>query len=262
MKHFFFFLLFLFALASCNNNNTNTALKAMTDEKAMLVTQEAPDTFGTDTVSTAYLMGKYEPSTRSEFAKIEAKYTDKEAIYLRKEAYTAFKKMFVAAEKDGVKLKILSATRNFAYQKRIWENKWETAPINKIKEASKRATAILEYSAMPGSSRHHWGTDMDLNSLNGGDFESGVGLKIYTWLSENASSYGFCQPYTKKGKLRQTGYNEEKWHWSYLPMAQKLTEVARKKLKNEMITGFLGAETAIKLDVVNNYVLSINPECK
>ncbi|MEY4904167.1 MAG: hypothetical protein RLZZ292_1982, partial [Bacteroidota bacterium] len=107
----------------------------------------------------------------------------------------------------------------------------------------------------------HWGTDIDLNSLNGGDFESGVGLKIYTWLSENASTYGFCQPYSKKGKARPTGYNEEKWHWSYLPIAQKLTEVARKKLKNEMITGFLGAEAAVKLDVVNNYVLGINKDC-
>jgi zinc D-Ala-D-Ala carboxypeptidase len=180
---------------------------------------------------------------------------------LRKEAYTAVKKMFTAAEKDGVKLKILSATRNFTYQKRIWLAKWLSAPNNKIKDTSKRAEAILEYSAMPGSSRHHWGTDIDLNSLNGGDFESGVGLKIYTWLSENASTYGFCQPYSKKGKTRPTGYNEEKWHWSYLPIAQKLTEVARKKLKNEMITGFLGAEAAVKLDVVNNYVLGINKDC-
>lgn len=45
-------------------------------------------------------------------------------------------------------------------------------------------------------------------------------------------------------------------------MARKLTEFARHELKNEDISGFLGAETAAQIDVVNKYVLGINPVCR
>ncbi len=49
---------------------------------------------------------------------------------------------------------------------------------------------------MPQASRHHWGTDVDINSVEPEYFESGQGLKEYTWLQENAWKFGFCQPYT------------------------------------------------------------------
>jgi D-alanyl-D-alanine carboxypeptidase len=55
---------------------------------------------------------------------------------------------------------------------------------------------IMNYSAMPQASRHHWGTDVDINSVEPEYFESGQGLKEYTWLQENAWKFGFCQPYT------------------------------------------------------------------
>ena len=65
---------------------------------------------------------------------------------------------------------------------------------------------------MPGStSRHHWGTEIDIHSLKNGDFADGEGLKIYEWLTTHAEDYGFYQPYTA-----EQGYEEEeKWHWSY-----------------------------------------------
>ena len=63
------------------------------------------------------------------------------------------------------------------------------------------------------------------------------------------------------GSDRKTGYFEEKWHWTYLPVSTKLTEQAKLNLKNEMISGFLGAETAAKIDVVQNYILGISPAC-
>jgi len=49
---------------------------------------------------------------------------------------------------------------------------------------------------MPGTSRHHWGSDVDLYSLEDIDFLKGNGKIIYQWLTDNAASYGFCQPYT------------------------------------------------------------------
>jgi zinc D-Ala-D-Ala carboxypeptidase len=207
------------------------------------------------TVTTEYLMGKFEPSENADFVSVDKTYASKEGMYLRKETYEAFKKMHAAAAKEGVDLTIISATRNFEHQKNIWETKWYAL---KDKTAEARAKKILEYSAMPGASRHHWGTDMDLNNLSNPYFEKNGGAKIYQWLQAHANEYGFCQPYTAG---RPTGYNEEKWHWTYMPLSKNFTAIAGKYLKNDMIQGFKGSQTAVKLDIVNNFILGINKGC-
>jgi len=216
-----------------------------------------------------YLMGKFDPAKHPDFTAIPAAYADREGLYLRKDAFEAYKKMHAAAKADGVKLVIISATRSFHYQKGIWEAKWngsrqvEGKDLSKtIPDPQKRALKILEYSSMPGTSRHHWGTDFDLNDLEDAYFQSGEGAKVYEWLTAHASEFGFCQVYSPKGPDRPDGYNEEKWHWSYLPVAKQLTDFAAAQLKDDMITGFRGAEAAKSIGVVEKYVLGINPECR
>lgn len=215
-----------------------------------------------------YLMGKFDPEQHPDFTRIDPNYADNGNRFLRKDAYEAFKKMYAAALKDGIKLTIISATRNFEAQKGIWEAKWtggrqvDGEDISKtIADPRQRALKILEYSSMPGSSRHHWGTDIDLNNLNNEHFRSGEGKKVYEWLRAHAHEYGYCQPYSPKGAERPDGYNEEKWHWSYMPVSQKLTQLAQEKLTDDMISGFKGAETAKSIGIVNKYVLGINQEC-
>ncbi len=223
-----------------------------------------------DFISLEYIMGKFDPSKDKGFVAIPLKYSDREGMYMRKEAMKAFEEMNEAALKDGVKLVIRSAARNFDYQKGIWEKKWTGATklsdgtnvATDIPSAKAKALKILEYSSMPGSSRHHWGTDIDFNSFENSWFESGEGLKLFNWLEANASKYGFGRPYSKKGSDRPHGYNEEKWHWSYLPIANSLTAFAERQLKNEMIQGFQGAETASEIDIVSKYVLGIHSSCK
>jgi LAS superfamily LD-carboxypeptidase LdcB len=124
-----------------------------------------------------------------------------------------------------------------------------------------RAKKILEYSSMPGSSRHHWGTDIDLNNFENDWFETGEGLKMYQWMENHAAEYGFCQPYSKKDAQRPNGYNEEKWHWSYTPLAKKYTDAAAAGLKDSMLGGFEGAVAAKDVEIVRNYVLGINKAC-
>lgn len=216
------------------------------------------------------ITGSFEPDQENEFVKIDIKYADREGLFLAEEAYKAFVSMHTAASKEGIQLIIKSATRNFNYQKGIWERKWNGE--TKIEEGTNakiaypnsriRALKILEYSSMPGTSRHHWGTDIDLNNFENEWFESGEGLRIYNWLTKHAGEYGFCQVYTAKGNQRPEGYNEEKWHWSYLPLAQKYTNIAKEHLTDEMIKSFQGAEVATDIGVVNKYVLGINPLCK
>ncbi len=224
------------------------------------------DTFA----SLAYLTGRFEPADHPDFVKVAPAYTDGDPYLLHRETYAAFERMHAAAKADGVTLTMVSATRNFERQKQIWEAKWNGERLLEGKDKADevypdpadRARAILRYSSMPGTSRHHWGTDIDLNDLNNGYFAGGEGLEVYKWLTAHAAEYGFCQPYTAKGAERPEGYEEEKWHWSYLPLATKLTDFAARELADEDITGFAGAEAAPRIGVIRNYVLGINKECR
>ena len=153
----------------------------------------------------AYLMGKFDPATDSNFVKIPVQYANTATRYLRKEALEAFIRMHDAARADGIKLTIVSATRNFAAQKSIWEAKWEGRRLveganisNTIPDPAERALKILEYSSMPGTSRHHWGTDIDINSLNSNYFKKSPGKEVHTWLSAHAAAFGYCQTYSPK----------------------------------------------------------------
>jgi LAS superfamily LD-carboxypeptidase LdcB len=212
-------------------------------------------------VGKKYLLGKFDETKDERFVKIDSLYARGSAVgkFLRKESYDAFVKMAKAAKKDGVTLFILSATRNFNSQKIIWENKWdgktkvEGKDLTTVADLPERARLILLYSSMPGTSRHHWGTDMDLNSLDNDYFASGEGLKIYTWLQSHAAAFGFCQPYSSKANGR-TGYEEEKWHWSYLPLSNEFLNEYKKQLSYTDLSGFKGAEVGAKLNVIENYV--------
>jgi len=212
-----------------------------------------------------FLLGKFEPASDVRFTKLRPEHTSGAATagYLRKETYAAFIKMAEAAKAEGVRLVIISATRNFESQKQIWENKWngkvlvEGKNLTSVKNPEERARIILRYSSMPGSSRHHWGTDMDLNNLENSYFESGSGLKIYQWLTTHAAEYGFCQPYTSKANGR-TGYEEEKWHWSYLPLSQPLLDEYIKNIRYADIKGFKGCEAAVTVKIIEDYVQGIS----
>lgn len=218
-------------------------------------------------ISKEYLMGKFDPAKDERFALIPKPYAEKE-MYMRKEALESFKKMHAAAKKDGISLLILSATRPFDVQKAIWEAKWTGQKkvdgvflSKEVKDPKERAIQILRWSSMPSTSRHHWGTDIDINNLEPEYFDQGQGLKEYQWLVAHAPTYGFCQVYSKMGESRPHGYQEEKWHWSYLPISKELTDAYAKKITDQDIGGFIGSESAPMIEVVKKYVLGINPAC-
>jgi zinc D-Ala-D-Ala carboxypeptidase len=222
-----------------------------------------------DSLPIATLLGKIFPSKDTAFVLIASKYTTKTGIYLRRDAYAAFEKMHAAAAAAGVKLTIISATRTFSDQKGIWENKWDGRTLvggkslaASVPDPVERAKAILRYSSMPGSSRHHWGTDMDLNSLENSYFDAGNGKKEYDWLHAHAADFGFCQPYTLIGPDRPHGYQEERWHWSYMPIASRFLQAYRAQVHLGDITGFKGSETAKALNIIEHYVSGIAPACR
>jgi len=216
-----------------------------------------------------YLLGKFEPAQEKDFVEVDSKYTDNRLLYLRQETYEAFVRMHDAALQSGIKLIIISATRNFNSQKNIWERKWSGKTLGDgknldetVNDPVERARIILRFSSMPGTSRHHWGTDIDLNALDNKYFSTEKGKELHSWLTENASDYGFCQTYNPKGPTRPSGYEEEKWHWSYLPLARPLLAQYSQKVGYDDLKGFLGWEAAKALRVIENYVQSINKNCK
>lgn len=217
--------------------------------------------------SVQYLLGKFDSSKHPHFVLVPTAQGSQSGMYLRKETLEAFARMQQAAAKDGVALTIISATRNFDRQKTIWEAKWTGArkvdgqSLNtSIPDPADRARKILQYSSMPGTSRHHWGTDFDINSLSPAHYCSGVGKKTYEWMLANAAGFGFCQSYTAKGGERLHGYEEEAWHWSYAPVACQLLRSYIRLVRSSQIVGFKGAD-ALSFDEVMKYVTGVSPTC-
>jgi LAS superfamily LD-carboxypeptidase LdcB len=149
-----------------------------------------------------------------------------ESIGLLSEAATAFEKMKIAAQKAGFKIEIVSAYRSFNRQKDIWNRKYIA---NEIKGFSpdENIKKIIEYSTLPGTSRHHWGTDIDIidGSLpRQGDVlvtekfhGDGPYAALRIWMEENAAQFGFLRPYSMD--FERKGFSYEPWHYSYAPLA-------------------------------------------
>jgi len=199
------------------------------------------------------LMGRLDPARDRAFVAVGD-------TWLRQPAADALARMQAAAARDGITLRVISATRTFADQKRIWERKWKALAEP---DEAQRALQIMRYSSMPGTSRHHWGTDVDLNSLSPRWFtDTAEGRKVYDWLTRHAAEHGFCQPYTAKGEGRATGYAEEKWHWSYQPLASAFLKQYLAEVRATDITGFAGAGAARAVRSIEDYVNGVDPACR
>jgi len=251
MMRTFLFLISMFII-SCS------ADKSPSDTQQTSVTQTGSDDSLQVNDPLEFVTGQFEFKNHDDFVQVDSTYANKE-IYLQRKTYKTFKAMADSAKADGINFTIVSGTRNFDAQKSIWDRKWKASNAS---NGLAKAKEILEYSSMPMTSRHHWGTDIDLNDLNNSYFESGQGKKEYEWLKANANAFGFYQPYTDKSLNGRTGYNEEKWHWSYLPLASRYLQFYNENITNADIKGFKGAELADEIDMVKNYVNGISEKIK
>ncbi|HMV43977.1 MAG TPA: M15 family metallopeptidase [Leptospiraceae bacterium] len=217
-----------------------------------------------------YLMGDY---PREGNLKVFTNEIEKNTHTLREDTIKALKQMIEAYDRDREgkskqHIFVVSAHRSYADQKSIWEQKFKGT--RKMRESIEGKTPeqivnlILEYSSAPGTSRHHWGTDIDINALQNDYFTGkGNGAFLYEWLQKNAHKYGFCQPYNELSKRNNKGYNEEKWHWSYARVANQLQKEWEEAYKKKEIT-FTGKFSGSDVlgDRPLEYVTSINSDCK
>ena len=191
--------------------------------------------------------------------------------HLREDVVLAFQKMIKAYDidregKDNQPIFIISAHRNYSDQKMIWEEKFSGK--RKMRESvtgktdEEKINLILEFSSAPSTSRHHWGTDFDINNLTNSYFETGNGKFLYLWMKKNAAKFGFCQPYNEHEKRNFKGYKEEKWHWSYFPISSKLMlewEKAFQENKINFENKFSGSNKLGQRPL--EYVKTINSDC-
>jgi LAS superfamily LD-carboxypeptidase LdcB len=192
-------------------------------------------------------------------------------INLRKEAHDAFLEMKKAAYQDGIDIKIVSSFRSFDRQSTIFERKYLQFTEDEGLEPLAAIDKIIEYSTIPGTSRHHWGTDIDI--IDGskpveGDVlvpakfeEGGPFADLKAWMDEHASEYGFYLVYTKEPKRR--GFKYEPWHYSYAPLSVPMLEVFRKKNILQLLVeeDFLGSEfltTGFIRTYIRDNILDIN----
>lgn len=243
-------------MASAPHTRTETPVRK-TDPQSGLVIIPG------NVVEKDYLLGRYNPSKLEEFTSLPTSMTDGRPHYLRQEAAEKLKEMFAAARKDGIKLKVVSAFRSYNYQKSIFGAKFDGKrkvggqDLSRLKSTRERVQKILGYSAFPGTSRHHWGTEVDVNSLDSSWFKSGEGKKILTWLTAHAAEFGFHRPYTEG---RKTGHSPEEWHWSYAPIAIPLLGRYNKMIEERDLSGSQGGNHAGDLKIIEYYVNGINPE--
>ena len=150
-----------------------------------------------------------------------------DTILLEKETYSAFIKMKDAAEKDGIIIKLVSGFRDFYRQQMIWNNKYKKF-INEFSlDGPTAIKEIIRFSTIPGTSRHHWGTEIDIidkNFENEKDLliskkyeEGGIFSSLKKWMDKNSKRFGFYIVYDDDSN--RPGFEYEPWHYTYKPVS-------------------------------------------
>jgi len=162
--------------------------------------------------------------------------SDEPRFAIHADVVEPFARLREAAAKEGFDIAVFSGFRDFESQAEIWNQKFcgERAlfdadggvlDYHALSEAE-RLQCILNWSALPGASRHHWGTDIDVYdraALPEGTGEAaageaqpgGVFHPLHQWLDQNMARFGFFRPYREY----RGGMFPEAWHLSYAPIA-------------------------------------------
>jgi LAS superfamily LD-carboxypeptidase LdcB len=184
------------------------------------------------------------------------------------------------ARTAGIDLDVVSGFRDFNRQLAIWSAKFNgSRPLLdasgvEIKAAdlyeSALIDAILTWSALPGASRHHWGSEIDVidtaalpaggkPQLTTAEFAAGgCFARLNGWLDSNMRRFGFFRPYA----TFQGGVQPEPWHLSYAPVSIPALEVLSLDVLREAVEGadMPGKQTVLARlpELYHRYVLAVD----
>lgn len=206
---------------------------------------------------------------------------DAPRLALHRDVVEPFLAMRSAAAADGFEVAVSSSFRDFEAQCRIWNSKFrgerDLLDENGVAidptglDDEQRVDHILRWSALPGASRHHWGSEVDLYDaaampagyrvqLVPAEFTpDGMFGRLADWLARNAGQYGFYRPYaTFLGGVRP-----EPWHWSHVAVSGRAMEALTWRIVAEAIAGADLDGKEIVLDRIESihrqYVLAVAP---
>jgi LAS superfamily LD-carboxypeptidase LdcB len=202
---------------------------------------------------------------------------------VHQEVVEPFRNLYHEARNAGFDLQILSGYRGFEQQLSIWNRKASgklavldsnAVPLDVAALSEEELVfAILRWSALPGASRHHWGTDLDVYAAaatpEGYEIElipeevdaGGMFGPLHEWLDERIAaddSFGFFRPYDEE----RHGVAPERWHLSYAPvaalyLAQLTTDVLRAAVEQADI--LLKDTVLLRLDEIHErFVMNVN----
>lgn len=206
-------------------------------------------------------------------------------VSVNRDVVEPFRDFRSAAAAAGFDVAILSGFRSFDKQLSIWNRKarGELAVLDSNARPLDIATlsprdlvfSILRWSALPGASRHHWGTDIDVFDaaakpegyeieLIPAEYEGqGIFAPFSAWLDTriaNRSSFGFFRPYDRD----RNGVAPERWHLSYAPLAIEFTRVLSRNLLRQTIESadmMLKDVVLAHLDeIYGRFVTNTNPD--
>lgn len=151
----------------------------------------------------------------------------------------ALERLRARAADEGIDLALASGYRSFGRQLSIWNRKvsgelpvlddrGQKLDMEKLSDRDK-VFAILRWSALPGASRHHWGTDCDVYDRAAMVAHEPLQLTceeaygkfatLHRWLDQRiqqGKAEGFFRPYDRD----RGGIAPEPWHLSYAPLAE------------------------------------------
>ncbi|MDG1570798.1 M15 family metallopeptidase [Robiginitalea sp. M366] len=196
-----------------------------------------------------------------------------EGYQLQEEAHLAFQEMKRDAYQDGITIQAVSSYRSYDRQRAIFERKYLQFTDDEGLTPLEAIDKIIEYSTIPGTSRHHWGTDVDLidaskptegDVLVADKFAEGAPFADFkAWMDEHSEDYGFYLVYTDHPRRR--GFKYEPWHYSYAPISIPMLKAYRSLNLVRLMDSedFLGAEhftTGFLRTYFTDNILDINPD--
>ncbi len=210
----------------------------------------------------------------SEVLKLTGQFPNPENA-LESQVQRALEKMQQAAQAAGIQIKLVSGYRSFDKQVQIWNRKYDYYAEQAL-NADAIFDKIVAYSTVPGTSRHHWGTDVDLvdgavtaqgDLLVATNFEeNGPFYNFKLWMDQHASSFGFEQAYTLNDD--RPGFAYEPWHYSYVSLSRKryhdyLTQIdVLQFLRGQNIKGLKEISDERLLRYKEEHIKGINPVLK
>ncbi len=172
------------------------------------------------------------------------------------------------AKADGWNLILVSGYRSYRDQRSVWNRSDDEYLEHGATDQKRRVEAIMSLVSVPGLSRHHWGTELDISeaTLRGQlvNVEPDTPEKVmhfYEWMEANAPKYGFCKVYLG---INGAVHNEP-WHWSFLPYSRGYQKqfMAIKDFKPIFDVNVEDVDYLMKhfTRILNDEKKSINPVC-